>query len=116
MEDDQTLIAALPDDLVVLRFSSISFTKKGEPSEDLAKSYIRKKASEDQHLYYEIVDKGVSVHEQQSEQNGEQLTIKYWYVGAKTTMVIVSATVVTQKLGEERVQQLLNSMGQIVEP
>lgn len=115
MEDDQTLLAYPESNCVSLRFSSISFTKKGEDSGDTAKSYVCKTASEEQHPYYEIGDKGVLSFEEPSEHDGHQLLVKYWYVGSKSTMLVISASILSSKLADPDVKELLDLLPRIVE-
>jgi hypothetical protein len=115
MEDDKTLLACPANNFIAIRFSSISFTKKDEDSGDAAKSYVCKKATEDHCPYYEIGDKGVLSFEKPSEQDGQQLLIKYWYVGSKSTLVVISATILPIRLADPEVKDLLDLLPRIIE-
>lgn len=115
LEDEKTLLAHPGNDLISIRFSSISFTKKGVCTDEVARPYVRKKSEEENHPYYEIGDMGVLSFEKPSEQDGKQLLIRYWYVGSKSTLVIVSATMLSSKLEEPCVTELLSFMPRIIE-
>ena len=115
MEDDKTLLAYPASDSISLRFSSISFTKKGDDNDDLAKSYVAKRAADDHLPFWEIGDKGVLAFEEPSKQDGQPLLIKWWYVGSKSTLVMISATIVNTKGADSGVRELLDSMPRFIE-
>lgn len=115
MEQDNTLLAWPGGDSISLRFSSISMSKKGKDGGDVAKQYLRNQAQEENLLFYEVGDKGVQCFEEKAEHEGQPLLINYWYVGSKSTVVIVSATIVTAKLADSDVKELLDLMPRIIE-
>ena len=84
IEDENTLLAFPASDFISFRFSSISFSTKGDDSGDAAKSYVRKKASDEHIPFYEVGDKAVLSYEQSSENDrGQELLVKFWHIGAK---------------------------------
>ena len=113
-EDGQTLMGVLGD-LVTLRCSTISFNKPGESGEDTGKNYVRQKAGEEGLHFYEVDGKAVLCFEESSEQDGQRLLIHYWYVGARTSNVIISATMLRRTATTAEVQNLLNLIPRVVE-
>lgn len=115
MEDDQTLLAYPPgEDTVALRFSSISVFKKGS-DENPAEKYVKEKAAEEGVSCTEIADKSVLSHEEEeSEQDGVPLVVRFWEVGTKSTVVIVSATIIRAKRNHRMVKKTLDAMPSIL--
>lgn len=114
LEESDTLIA-YRDESLTLRFSSISFTKAGESNEELAKAHVRQQANELHHPYSESGDNGIMSFEEPTDQDGERLVIKYWYVGARNTILIVSATVLATQTKTSSVREILDLMPQVIE-
>jgi len=116
MEDDETLMAYPdPGNFITLRFSSISIVKKGSDDKPVAETHIRNKAAEQGYQYVQAGKHGVAVTQEESEQDGHLLLIKYWYVGSKNTVVIVSATILKSSLKSALVRQTLEHMPRILE-
>jgi hypothetical protein len=115
MEDDSTLLAYVKDeDVVTLRFSTISFQKKGSTEEDAARPYLKKRAAGDGLHYEEVEDKGVVSYEQRSEQDGVPLVIRYWEIASRNTIAILSATILADRIGDPVVKSTLEVIPAIV--
>lgn len=115
MEDDETLLARPEgEEAITLRFSSISIVKKDSHDETAGKSAVRRAAEEEGVEYSEIEDKGVIPYEKPSEQDGVPLLMKYWYIGSKNTLVILSATISDSKKGTKVVQDALDLIPRIL--
>lgn len=98
MEDERTLLAhPKGEDVISLRFSSISISKKDGNDETAGKIAVRQRAEEMGLAYHEVEDKGILSYEDPSEQDGVPLLVKYWYIGSKNTIVIFSATILEPK-------------------
>ncbi len=114
-EDDSTVLAYPPgDEVITVRFSSISFAKKDD-DEQTGLAFVKKKAREERLNYSELGDKGVLSFEEESEQQGTPLLIKYWEVGADNTIVIVSATIIKAKRDDKTVTKTLLSIPAMLE-
>ena len=114
VENDDTL-TAYRDESITLRFSSISFAKPGQSDEETAKDYVHRQAKEMNHPYSESGENGIMSFEEQTEEEGEPLVISYWYVGAKNTILIVSATVLATQTKSPSVREILDLMPQVIE-
>lgn len=114
IENADTLLA-YRDETLTLRFSSISFTKPGQSHEETAKAYVRQQAKDKHHPYSESGENGIMSFEEQTEQDGEPLVISYWYVGAKNTILIVSATVLATHTKNSSVREILDLMPKVIE-
>jgi hypothetical protein len=115
MEDDETLLAYPANDAVVLRFSCISIVTKGSSSEDRVQKHLRDRAAREQLEYKLCGDNGVLTYAETSEQDGQPLVIRFWDVGTKNTLVVISATSTPDDNHETTVQRLLDLMPTIVE-
>lgn len=114
-EEESTLLAYPKNQPhVSLRFSSISFESK-DGDENTAKPYLRKLAEEKGYNYNEINTNGYFSYEETSEQDNVPLLIKYWKIGDKNTIVILSATIDERSLGNEIVKNTLGVVPKIVE-
>ncbi len=92
-EDDTTLLAYPKDtDHIAIRFSSISFAKVNE-DEFVGKSFVRRNATENGYRFSEIGENGIATFEEDSLEDGVPMLIKYWEVGSKNTIVVISATI-----------------------
>jgi hypothetical protein len=116
MEDDNTLLAYLVnEDAISLRASSLSFCRKDGNDETAGKVAVQERAQKKGLHYYERDDKGILAYEEPSEQDGIPLVIKYWYVGSKNTMVILSATIDANQINRKSVHEVLATIPRIVE-
>jgi hypothetical protein len=115
MEDDSTLLAYPPgEDTIALRFSSISAFRKGS-DENPAKEYVRNKAAEEGLCCTETADRSVvSYEEEESEQDGIPVLARFWEVGTKSTVVIISATIIRAKKNHRVVKKTLDVMPTIL--
>jgi len=113
---DNNLFAYPVNDFITLRFSSISFPKEAELYDDFAKTIVSERAADEHYPYYESGDKGILSFEEESEDDdGQQMLVKFWEIGSKSKMVVVSATILVDKLADPGVQDLLDSMPRIIE-
>jgi hypothetical protein len=113
MENEKTLLAHLASGSICFRFSSISWDT--ENGEHIAKNHIRNKAAEANHPFYEVGDKGVFSYEQQSENDGEESLVKFWYVGIENSVVVLSASILMTKLTDPEVKQMLDAVPRMIE-
>ncbi len=115
MEDDETLLAKpTGEEAITLRFSSISIVKKDSYDETAGKSAVRRAAEEQGVEYSEIEDKGIISYEEPSEADGVPLLIRYWHIGSKNTLVILSATITDSKKDAKVVQDALGLIPRIL--
>jgi hypothetical protein len=116
LEDDTTLKAQPEgDDAIIFRVSSISCVKKGEYPETIGKDSVRRRADEQRLPFWEIGDKGILSYETPSEHEGEPLVMKYWHIGSKSTLVILSATITVSRKDAKVVQDALGLIPRILE-
>jgi hypothetical protein len=115
--EDETTLRAQPkeDDAIIFRVSSISCTKKGDYTEAMGKDTMRRQANEKGLPFWEIDDKGILSYESPSEHEGEPLLMKYWHIGSKSTIVVLSATITVSKQDSQLVQQALGLIPRILE-
>lgn len=114
MEDDSTLMAyPQGEEAITLRFSSISISSKGG-NESIGKSIVRKNSREKGIPCDEASDKVVLAYEEVSSQDGVPLVIKFWEVGSRNTVVIISATIIKGKEKSKVVKRTLEAMPAIV--
>jgi len=113
-EDDSTLLA-YPQGLecISLRFTSISFTKN-DGSENGGIAHLRRKSKEENIPLQEYPEKVAVSYEKESTQDGTPLLMKYWEVGSKNTILIVSATVIPDLRSSRRVKRTLKLMPEII--
>jgi hypothetical protein len=116
MENERTLVAYPEGENVVsLRASSISLSRKDCNDETAGKIAVREHAEGHGLPYSEIGDKGMLSYEGTSEQNGVPMLMKYWYIGSKNTVVIFSATIVSAKKNSKRVTTVLEQIPRILD-
>jgi hypothetical protein len=116
LEDTKTLLAYSPhDDSISLRVSSISISRKDENDESAGKISIQDRATEKGVQYHEIEDKSYFSFEETSREDGVPLLIKYWQIGCKNTIVILSATIVAKYINNKTVQATLAIIPTIIE-
>ena len=117
MENDTTLLAyPAESNAIALRISSISFTKKDDAEGIAAETHARKQAAERGLKCETIGGKPFFTYDQPSKGNdGSPLTIRFWMVGSKTTLVVVSATISVSKKKDATVRRLLDAMHPILE-
>lgn len=114
-EDDSTLLAyPKGEETISLRFSSISFQTEGGTDEDAARRHLKERASEDGLQYKTVDNKGVISFDEHSEQDGVPLIVRYWEIGSKNTIVILSATILETKVGNRVVQSTLEMIPAII--
>jgi len=115
LEDDSTLLAYPPGlECISLRFSSISFTKK-DGSENGGIEQVRRKSREKNLPLQEYPEKAAVSYEEESSHDGTPLLIKYWDVGSKNTVLIVSATVILSLRADRRVKRTLELVPEIIQ-
>lgn len=113
-EDDSTLLVyPRSAESINLRFTCISFTKK-DCSEAGGLEFIRDRAQEQNYLLQELPDKAVVSYEKESVEDGVALIIKYWEVGSKNTVVIISATIIKDRQDAPIVRETLKTMPKIL--
>ena len=114
-EDDTTLLAYPKDtDHIAIRFSSISFAKVNE-DEFVGKSFVRRNATENGYRFSEIGENGIATFEEDSLEDGVPMLIKYWEVGSKNTIVVISATILQARRNSLKVKKTLRHMPHILE-
>lgn len=115
IEDDRTLLAYPDEDSEIsLRVTSISFVPK-DPEENAAVRHVKERAAENGYVFEEVDGKGVASFEEESKEDGDSLLIRYWLIGDKCTLVILSATILRSALNARDVQETLKVMPRIVE-
>jgi Domain of unknown function (DUF3806) len=117
MENDSTLIASPPEnDAIALRISSLSFTKKDDPGGIAAETHARRQAADRGVPCETFAGKPVFTYDEPSTgADGNPLTIRFWMVGAKTTLVVISASISSSKQKDATVRRLLDAMRPILE-
>lgn len=114
MEGDETLLAYANGDVIVLRFTCLSFASKGSSSEYAMQEYLQARAAREHLEYQSDGDNGVLAYQKSSEHDGQPLRIFSWDVGSKQTLVIISATIYPQDIDESVVKRVLNLMPRVV--
>ena len=113
-EDDSTLLAyPRGPECISLRFTSISFTTN-DGSENGGIEYVRCKSREENLPLWEYPEKVAVSCEEESMENGTPLLMKYWDVGSKNTLLIVSATIIRDLQSDRRVRRTLKLMPEII--
>ncbi len=114
MEDDATLLACPRErEMLSLRFSSLSFVMKGG-GEDGGRASVRDKAMKGGLEYYEVDDKGIVSYADQTQENGTPLVVRFWEVGTRNTIVIISATILRARQNDGAVRSVLDKMPSIL--
>lgn len=115
LENEETLLAA-PDDsnVIVLRFSCISITSRDGGDADV-ESVVRDKAREKGLDYRRYGAHGVSTYQQESEEDGVPLVVRFWELGSKGTVVILSATIDRDSQRSSVVRKTLDAIPGILE-
>jgi hypothetical protein len=115
LEDvDSTLVAFPVGEKIILRFSSLSFAPKRDV-EDGGKSFVAETAAEKGHEYFEMGDKGIERYEEPYDHDGAPLIIKYWHIGLKNSLVIITATIEKACAADDDVKAALELMPRILE-
>jgi hypothetical protein len=115
MEDDATLLVYPRGcESLSFRLSSISFVKKGG-DEHGGRAYVRDKAQEKGLEYQEADDRGILTYEEKTVENGTPLILRFWEVGMRNTVVVVSATILRAKRNNAVVRSTLNAVPNILQ-
>lgn len=116
MEDEGTLLACPKgEDVISLRASSISIARNDGNDDTAGKIAVRQRAEERGIAYYEVEDKGILSYDEPSEQDDVPLLVKYWYIGSKNTLVILSATILEAKKNAKVVSDTLALIPRILD-
>jgi hypothetical protein len=99
--------------VINLRFSSGSYAA-GKPPGNLGAQHVRLRAAGKQLPVQEYGGKTVISFEEDVVQEGAPLTVRYWEVGARNTVVIISATVLHASQSDPRVRKTLARMPRII--
>lgn len=115
LENDSTLlIAPRGSESINLRITSLSFSKPDIPDEFAARAYLRERAAERGLKYEEHPDRGVVAYDQESDENGTPLLVKFWEIGIENTLVILSATITKRDLKSPAVLDMLQFVPALV--
>lgn len=115
-EEDKSTILAYPpgEEKLTFRFSCISFEKKGD-DESAGRSFVKDRAAKEGLKYTEIKNTGVLTYEEESEQDGTPLLVRYWEAGAGNSLVIISATIIQKKQNDKAVRKALDAVPAMLE-
>ena len=115
MEDDSTLMAyPQGEETITLRFSSISACWEGG-DEHGGETFVKEKAAQDGLSCSVGLDKAILSYEEESDQDGVPLLTRFWDVGSRNTVVIISATIPKKKRRHRAVEVTLAAMPAILE-
>ena len=115
MEDKDTLLAYPGNGAdIYLRFSSISISK-GNDNNQVAIDAVRERGKDLGIAVKESIDKAIIAYDEETEENGIKLIIKYWQVGSKNTLVFASASIRKGTENKNVVKKLLDRMPEILE-
>ena len=116
MEGNDTLLA-YPENRgdITFRFTSISFVPKDQEQEGAAPEHVRERAAEKGYTFRFVADKGVASYDTEAEEEGTPLLIKYWEIGQKNTLLIMSATIVRDQVGSRHVKRMLAIVPRIID-
>jgi hypothetical protein len=113
--EDESILLAYPkgEQAINLRFSSISFAKK-DSAEASAKSFLRAKAKDAGLALDESADRCILSHDMRSTESGVPLIVRFWEIGEKNTVAIISASIVESQEQSKAVRAVLEVMPHIV--
>jgi hypothetical protein len=113
--EDESILLAYPkgEQAISLRFSSISFAKK-DSAEASAKSFLRAKAKDAGLALDESADKCILSYDMRSTESGVPLIVRFWEIGEKNTVAIISASIVESQEQSKAVRAVLEVMPHIV--
>jgi hypothetical protein len=116
IEEPDGAVAVFPtgDESVTVRFNSMTFNPV-KPVDNAALLYVRESSKQSRRTFKLYGEKGVSQYEEDTNEDGEALLIKYWEVALDTRLAIVSATILAEKKDDPAVTNVLNAIPSMID-